>query len=123
MDEYEKQHLALLTRIAVALESKGAGPSASRPAAARTSNDGGAVFPPYGRSKGLPVAGASQQDLEFYRTGCIRTLDDRSKARFHDKERTLLAAIDDEISRNTGGGSGPPPDDAPPPPGDEDSPF
>jgi len=58
----------------------------------------GAVFPNYGRSKGMPVAGASVQDLEFYANGCRRSLADESKARWHDKERALLAAIEAELA-------------------------
>ena len=58
----------------------------------------GAVFPNYGRSKGMPVAGASVQDLEFYANGCRRSLADESKARWHDKERQLLAAIEAELA-------------------------
>ena len=57
----------------------------------------GAVFPSYGRAKGLPVAGATRQDLEYYAAGARRTLADESKSRFHDKERALLAAIEAEI--------------------------
>lgn len=57
----------------------------------------GMVFPDYGRAKGCPVAGASVKDLEFYRNGCLRTLGDPEKARFHDKERALLAAIEAEL--------------------------
>jgi hypothetical protein len=68
-------------------------PSAAAP------SSGGLVFPPYGRSKGLPVAGASKGDLEFYKSGCERTLADPSKERFHAKERALLAAIDAELSK------------------------
>jgi len=95
---------------------------------------GGMVFPPYGRSKGAPVAGASRQDLEYYAGGCRRTLDDPSKARWHDKERQLLAAIEAELARQGDGGGGggraeardsrPPfqDDDAPPPLGDDDIP-
>jgi hypothetical protein len=93
--------------------------------------DGGMVFPPYGRSKGAPIAGASTQDLEFYANGCRRSLADASKARWHDKERQLLAAIEAELAGDSGGGGGggaraayPPAfrDDAPPR-GDEDLPF
>jgi len=61
------------------------------------------VFPPYGRSRGMPIQGASAQDLEFYATGARRTLADPGKARFHDKERALLAAIEAEQARQSGG--------------------
>ncbi len=59
----------------------------------------GPVFPPYGRSKGLPVFGASAGDLEFYSNGCARSLADESKARFHAKEQALLEAITQEQMR------------------------
>jgi hypothetical protein len=91
--------------------------------------DGGAVFPPYGRSKGAPVAGASVQDLEYYASGCRRTLGDPNKARWHDKERQLLAAIEAELARQGGGGGrsaarpGFRSDEAPPPFGDDDMRF
>jgi hypothetical protein len=52
------------------------------------------VFPPYGRSKGAPIAGATMQDLEYYASGSRRTLADPAKARWHDKERQMLAAIE-----------------------------
>lgn len=81
----------------------------------------GLVFPNYGRSKGLPVSGASIGDLEFYANGARRTLNDPGKQRFHDKERQLLAAIEAEIARQ-GGGSGDGDHDGPPPPGDGDAP-
>lgn len=68
--------------------------------------DDGMVFPPYGRSKGAPVAGATVNDLEFYKSGCLRTLSDPAKSRWHDKERVLLAAIEAELARNSGGGGG-----------------
>jgi hypothetical protein len=82
--------------------------------------EGGMVFPPYGRSKGMPIAGASMQDLEFYANGSRRSLADPGKSRFHDKERVLLAAIEAEIAKQKGGGGG---SDEPPPPSDEDAPF
>ena len=100
------------------------------------SGGGGDVFPPYGRSKGLPIAGATMQDLEFYANGCRRSLGDPAKSRFHDKERALLAVIEAEIARQggstgTGGGgggsrpsSGPRHDgEGPPPHDDNDIPF
>jgi hypothetical protein len=74
------------------------------------------VFPPYGRSRGMPIRGASGQDLEFYATGARRTLTDPSKARFHDKERALLAAIEAEQARQGGGGGA---EEQPPSPEEE----
>jgi hypothetical protein len=86
------------------------------------------VFPPYGRSKGMPISGASMQDLEFYANGSRRSLADPGKARFHEKEKVLLAAIEGEIARQKGeggggGGGGSSPSDDIPPPGDDDAPF
>jgi hypothetical protein len=46
------------------------------------------------------------QDLEFYINGSRRSLDDPSKARWHEKERVLLAAMEAELARRTGGGGG-----------------
>lgn len=97
-------------------------PEPVRRAASSGGGDGGMVFPPYGRSKGMPIAGASMQDLEFYANGSRRSLADPGKSRFHDKERVLLAAIEAEIAKQKGGGGGGG-DDGPPPPGDEDAPF
>lgn len=78
-----------------------AAPAAGRRAPAAGGGDG-MVFPPYGRSKGAPIAGASIQDLEFYISGCRRTLDDPAKSRWHEKERTLLAALEAELARQQG---------------------
>jgi hypothetical protein len=100
--------------------------SSAGTSAPRSSGGGdasGMVFPPYGRSKGMPIAGASMQDLEFYANGCRRTLNDPAKSRWHDKERQLLAAIEGEIARQQGGSSGMPDDTGIPPPGDDDAPF
>ena len=90
---------------------------------------GGMVFPNYGRSKGMPIAGAAMGDLEFYARGCRRTLDDPNKSRWHEKERVLLAAIEAEMAKQGGGGQDAPPDPAPfgedfgPPLTDDDIPF
>ena len=92
--------------------------------APRRAAAGEPVFPPYGRSKGQPIAGATMQDLEYYANGCRRTLNDPGKARWHEKEKVLLAAIEAEIARQQGGGGGGGGRaDEPPPPGDEDAPF
>ncbi len=89
----------------------------------------GMVFPPYGRSRGQPIAGASLQDLEFYISGSRRSLDDPAKARWHDKERVLLAAMEAELARqrgeggNDGGSRGRNEYDEAPPHTDDDIPF
>jgi hypothetical protein len=80
--------------------------------------DAPSVFPPYGRSKGAPIHGASIQDLEFYANGARRTLSDPSKARFHEKERILLGVIEAELSRQR---DEPTSDGGVPPHGDEDA--
>jgi hypothetical protein len=84
-----------------------------RRAPASAPGDAPSVFPPYGRSKGAPIHGASVQDLEFYANGARRTLGDPSKARFHEKERTLLAVIEAELGKQrdepTSDGGMPPP--------------
>ncbi len=87
--------------------SIGAVADASAPArrSAAPTGDGGMIFPPYGRSKGQPIAGASTGDLEFYLSGCQRTLADAAKSRWHDKERVLMAAIEAELARQRGSGS------------------
>jgi hypothetical protein len=105
--------------------------AARRPAASSGGGGGGGdglVFPPYGRSKGAPIAGATVNDLEFYMSGCKRTLADPAKSRWHDKERVLLAAIEAELARHTGGGGGgsdfaPDEYDGPPAHSDDDIPF
>lgn len=75
---------------------------ARAPREASASGEQGMVFPPYGRSKGAPIAGASVQDLEFYISGSRRSLDDPSKSRWHEKERVLLAALETELARQRG---------------------
>ena len=96
-DQTDLEAKAALANAATTYAAARGGASRSEPRAA-----GGAVFPAYGRSKGMPVAGATMQDLEFYRNGCMRTLADASKSRWHEKERALLAAIDAEIAAQGG---------------------
>lgn len=61
--------------------------------------DTGAVFPNYGKTAGQPVRGARKGDLEFYKRGCERMLADPNRSRWHEKERALLAAINDELAK------------------------
>jgi len=100
--------------------------AARRSSPIAASPGGGMTLPNYGRSKGQPVAGASTSDLEYYAAGCRRTLADPAKARFHDKERVLLAALEAELTRQQGmppmdPGQGAEPDFGRPP--DDDLPF
>jgi hypothetical protein len=109
--------------------SIGAAPDAPARRPVPASGGDGMVFPPYGKSKGAPIYGASVKDLEFYMSGCRRTLDDPGKSRWHDKERVLLAAIEAELARQAasddGGGSfgASGQDEGPPPYSDDDIPF
>jgi len=107
--------------------------STSAPRAPAAAPGGGMVFPPYGRSKGAPISGASERDLTYYRNGSIRTLTDPSKSRWHDKERVMLAAIEAEMKKQgipLPESEGEPAVDPPPPDfgdgpgaGDDDIPF
>lgn len=51
------------------------------------------MLPGYGRTAGQPIATASKDDCRFYERGCLRTLDDPSKQRFHAKEQLMLEAL------------------------------
>lgn len=86
----------------------------ARPAA-RSAAGGEPVLPNYGRAKGQPVRGADRETLEYYADGARRSLADPAKERWHEKERTLLAAIEAELARQSGG-------DGPPPHTDSDAP-
>lgn len=88
------------------------------PPASPPSRGGGLCFPNYGRAKGQPIAGASVKDLEFYAAAARKSLADESKARWHDKERALLAAIEAELAKSSQGQA-----EEPPPPSDADAPF
>ena len=82
--------------------------------AAPSGGPAGTTLPNYGRSAGAPIEGAPLQDLEFYANGARRSLADPGKARWHDKEKALLVALEAEIARQGNGG--------PPPHGDADAP-
>ena len=97
-----------------------------KPIAVPAAGAPGAVLPPYGRSKGMPILGAPAGDLKFYANGCRRTLGDPAKSKFHEKERGTLAALQAEMKRqgieDEGAQSGPP-DDGAPPASDSSLPF
>lgn len=117
--------IAALERIAKAVEAIAA-KQETRKAPSAAASGGGPVFPPFGRTKGQPVFGASVQDLEFYASRCRSSLADSSKSRFHDKERALLGAIEAELQRAYGIVSEPQAeaeDRRPEPPHSDDIPF
>jgi hypothetical protein len=84
-------------------------------------SSGGAVFPPFGRAKGMPIAGASMKDLEYYAAAARKSLADDSKAKWHAKEQALLDAIMDEMAAQQSPSSDVA--DEPPPHSDADAPF
>jgi hypothetical protein len=87
----------------------GIGPSEGPARASGASSGGGggsgAVFPPYGRSKGRPIHGASLSELEYYAGNARKSIADPEKARWRAKEEALLAELEAEIVRQ-GGGAG-----------------
>lgn len=122
-----------LGELTIAGASQSGAPSQS---AAKPSSSGApTVLPNYGRSKGRPIAGATREDLEYYAKGAKRSLADPTKARWHESEAALLAAIEAELARS--GSQAPAPSQEqrgiewerrpgpsdPPAPGDDDIPF
>jgi hypothetical protein len=63
----------------------------------------GMTFPNFGRQKGQAIYGADMEALQFYAAAALRSLNDPAKERFHDKERTLLAALNAEMQRQGAG--------------------
>ena len=126
---YDRE-LAALESIARSLAKIAEG--GGRVASGAPAPSGGATFPPYGKSAGGAVAGATLNDLRFYAHGCVRSIENPDKVRFHAKERALLAAINAELQRQ---GEKPvepearepdppdPRDDPPAAPTDEEPPF
>lgn len=77
--------------------------SETRPAATPPANGTGpTTFPNFGKAKGQPIRDAAMADLEAYAASARRSLGDPSKARWHDKEKALLEAIEAEIDRQEG---------------------
>jgi len=79
-----------------------------QPASSRGGAPGasGAVFPPFGRKRGQPIAGCDLENLEWYRGIIQQSVNDPSKARFRDKNQEVLSAIEAEIVRQGGEVSG-----------------
>lgn len=98
-------------------------PATQKPAQAAQAPRGAssAVFPGYGSKKGMPIDGAALKDLQWYADNCRKAIADPAKARWIDKERATLAALEAEIAAQTGGSTSS--NDEPPPHDDGDSPF
>lgn len=114
--------------------SVGAAPVSSGSAPRPSRGPTPTVFPNYGRSKGQPIAGATPEDLNYYANGARRSIADPTKARWHESEAALLAAIEAELAKGGGAKEAPAPEPRPsfmqqtsfadpPPPGDDDIPF
>lgn len=71
-------------------------------AAPRQQPDDGATFPPFGSNKGQLIRGAKLKDLKWYAGAVASSVDDPDKARFIDKNRATLAALNAEIARQSG---------------------
>lgn len=104
MSEQQWERLVVsFERIAKALEGRPA--TAAAPAAAvaapKPNGDLPENFPNYGRSKGAPIAGATKDDLDYYAAGARKSLSNPEKARWHQNEANLLAAIEAEIANPT----------------------
>lgn len=62
----------------------------------------GAVFPPFGRKRGQPIAGCDLENLEWYHGIIQQSVNDPSKSRFREKNQEVLSAIEAEIVRQGG---------------------
>ncbi len=51
----------------------------------------------YGNGKGQPISALDENSLTFYKNGCLRTLADATKAKFHAKETVNLATLNAEL--------------------------
>lgn len=68
-------------------------PSPPRDVSSHAGQPADAKCPGYGRDKEKMLSQIDLKSLEFYEGGCLKTLADESKARFHDKEKGLLKLI------------------------------
>lgn len=88
----------------------------TRPAAASSSGPP-TTLPGYGRSAGAAIATAELADLQWYASNCKKSLDDPGKAKWHERERAMLAALEAEIMKRGKAPAGAPSTD------DESIPF
>lgn len=93
--EFAKTSFSLLERGVEALERIAA--ALERGASASPMAAGGGLTIPFGKNKGTPLAQATDRDLQYVAESCVKTLNDSAKARWHPKERVLLAAINEVL--------------------------
>lgn len=77
-----------------AAETGGQRQAGTRPT---SSGGGGMCFPPYGRNKGQPIAGAQMEQLLWYAGNAVKSINDPAKSRWREKESALLEALNAEI--------------------------
>lgn len=63
-------------------------------------------LPNYGKNKKGAIRDASDGDLEYYASGCRRSIADPAKARWIENETRMLDAINAEIARRNSAGQG-----------------
>lgn len=57
----------------------------------------------YGPGKGMPIKDLDTGLLRWYASRCEDSINDASKARWHARDKALLAAVSDELARREGG--------------------
>jgi ERF superfamily protein len=60
------------------------------------------TFPPFGKGKGQPIAGAAVDELRWYEARMHESIADPEKARYQGKNKAMLAAIEAELARQRG---------------------
>lgn len=60
------------------------------------------TFPPFGKGKGQPIAGAAVDELRWYEARMHESVADPEKARFKGKNEAMLRAIEAELARQRG---------------------
>lgn len=76
--------------------------SPGTPRPAPKPSTGGATFPGYGSMSGKPLSEGTDKDLAWYAGNCRKSIADPAKAKWIDKERATLAAIEAEQARRGG---------------------
>ena len=89
---------AATTRLEAAVTQRAAAPANAAPRA----SGGGLRVGNFGRRKGEAIEGMPIADLEWYLAAADKSLANPEKARFHDNERAIKAALEREIAKQSG---------------------